>query len=124
MRVRMAGVLALLAAVTAALLATAGGAGASSEAAAPFKVTVSMADFKFKLSTLTVPKARPVVFAIVNKGPSPHDFDVYGTKGTPVIVSGKRVTQKVTFSKPGKFRFICTVPRHAQFGMQGNLTVK
>ena len=31
--------------------------------------------------------------------------------------------QKVTFKKAGKVRFVCTVPRHAQFGMVGNLKV-
>jgi uncharacterized cupredoxin-like copper-binding protein len=130
MRLRIAAVLALLVAVTAGLVAFAGGAGAAPKAVAspklvaPLKVTVTMTDFKFKLSKLTVPKGKPVVFTVINKGPSPHDFDVSGTKGTPIIAAGKRVTQKVTFKKAGKFRYVCTVPRHAQFGMAGNLTVK
>ena len=126
MKVRIATVLALLAAVTAALVATAGGAGAagaSPEVLTPLKVTVTMSDFKFRLTTKTIKKGRPVVFTVINRGPSPHDFDVSGTKGTPVIASGKRVTQKVTFTKTGKFRFVCTVPRHIQFGMAGNLTI-
>jgi uncharacterized cupredoxin-like copper-binding protein len=127
MKLRIAAVLALLAAVTAGLVAFAGSAGASPaspQVVAPLKVTVTMSDFKFRLSVKSVPKNRPIVFTVVNKGPTPHDWDVAGTKGTPIIAAGKRVTQKVTFKKAGKFRYVCTVPRHAQFGMAGNLTVK
>ena len=92
--------------------------------ATPIKVTVTMTDFKFKLSRTSVPKNTPITFVVINKGPSPHDFDVAPTKGTPVIQVGARTTQKVTFKRAGKMRYICTVPRHASFGMVGNLTVK
>jgi plastocyanin len=119
---RTALLLALLVAGVAAI-ALAGVAGAAKQAT-PVKVTVTMTDFKFKLSKTSVPKGTPVVFTVVNKGPSPHDFDVSGTKGTPVILATKRTTQRVTFKKAGKVRYVCTVPRHAQFGMTGNLTVK
>jgi plastocyanin len=115
-------VLALIAAGVAAVALT-GVAGAADQAT-PVKVTVTMTDFKFKLSKTTVPKGTPVVFTVVNKGPSPHDFDISGTKGTPVILAGNRSTQRVTFKKAGAFRYVCTVPRHAQFGMTGNLKVK
>ncbi len=118
--------LALLAAVavSAVGIARAGSSGVESrQAVAPIKITVTMTDFRFKLSKKTLPRNRPVVFTIINKGPSPHDFDISGTKGTKVIADGKRSTQRVTFKKAGKFRYVCTVPRHIQFGMAGNLTV-
>lgn len=96
----------------------------ASPSAKPVTITVTMTDFKFKLSKPSVPKGTTVTFNVINKGPSPHDFDVEGTKGTAVIASGKKVTQKFTFTKAGKFRYICTVPRHASFGMDGTFTVK
>lgn len=114
---------ALVAGVSTVLIATSG-VGATNEMTAPVKVTVTMTDFKFKLSRTTVPKNTQVIFTVVNKGPSPHDFDVATTKGTPVIQVGSRTTQKVTFKRAAKLRFVCTVPRHAAFGMTGNLTVK
>lgn len=95
-----------------------------SATAKPVTITVTMTDFKFKLSKPSVPKGTPVVFNVINKGPSPHDFDVDGTKGTPVISPGKKTTLKFTFAKAGSFRYICTVPRHASFGMDGTFTVK
>ena len=117
--------------VMAAVLAVAGVStvliGASSAGAAnvatPVKVTVTMTDFKFKLSKASVPKGTPIVFTVVNKGPSPHDFALPGKK-TPVKPSGTQSTLRVIFSRAGKVRYVCTVPRHASFGMVGNLTVK
>jgi uncharacterized cupredoxin-like copper-binding protein len=101
----------------------AGAAGAADQAAAPVKVTVTMTDFKFKLSVKSVPSGRPVVFTVLNKGRSPHDFDVRSTKGTAIILPGRKTTQRATFARAGSFRYVCTVPRHAQFGMVGNLRV-
>ena len=111
----------LSAAFVAVVVASA--ASARDQVSAPMKVTVTMSDFKFKLSKTSVPVGKQVVFTVVNKGPSPHDFDVATTKGTPVIAVGKQTTQKVTFKKKGSLRFLCTVPRHAQFGMVGTLKV-
>lgn len=107
-----------------AMLALAGVASARKDVVAPLKVTVTMSDFKFALSTKTVPRNRAVRFLVINKGPSPHDFDIKGKKGTPVILKGKRTSVTITFSKPGRYLYICTVPRHAQYGMTGRLTVK
>lgn len=106
-------------------LAVAGTAGAmSSPTTKPITITVTMSDYRFKLSKTSVPKGSTVVFNVVNKGPAPHDFDLEGTKGTPVIESGKKTTLKATLKKAGPLRFICTVPRHASFGMDGTFTVK
>jgi plastocyanin len=105
-------------------LVAASGVGAANKMASPVKVTVNMTDFKFKLSKTSVPKNTPVVFTVINKGPSPHDFDPVGTRGTKVIPTGTRTTMRATFRRAGKVRYICTVPRHASFGMVGNLTVK
>ncbi len=62
----------------------------------------------------------------------------WSTRATPHTTStsrrsrGRRPTSrrgrphkfKVTFKKAGEFRFICTVPRHVQFGMAGYFKVK
>ncbi len=93
-------------------------------AVAPIKVTITMSDFSFKLTRTKVPKGVPIVFKVVNKGPSPHDWDLEGTPGMPVKPPSVITTLRYTFKKAGSFRYVCTVPRHAQFGMTGNLTVK
>jgi uncharacterized cupredoxin-like copper-binding protein len=107
-----------------ALAATGAAAMQSPSAVKPVQVKVTMADFKFTFSRQSVPKGVPIVFTVVNKGPSPHDWDLEGTKGTPVVELGKKSVLKVTIKKAGSYRFVCTVPRHAQFGMSGNYTVK
>ena len=88
-------------------------------------VTVSMTDFKFKLSFVG-PYKRGVkyVFKTVNKGNAQHNFDLQKVKAGKVIPGGKTYTMSVIFKKAGKFQFICDVPRHAELGMAGKLTVK
>ncbi len=120
-RRRVIAVAAAVAGVSTVLVA-ANGAGAANEAT-PVKVTVTMSDFKFRLSKASVPRNTPIVFTVINRGPSPHDFALPGKK-TPVKPSGTQSTLRVTFSRAGKVRYVCTVPRHASFGMVGNLTVK
>ena len=68
----------------------------------PVTITVTMSDFKFKLSKPSVPKGTAVVFNVINKGPSPHDFDVEGTKGTPVIVDGQEDDVEVHLRQGGQ----------------------
>lgn len=88
-------------------------------------VTVTMTDFKFKLS-FAGPYKRGVkyVFKTVNKGNAVHNFDIQKVKATKVIPRGKTSTMAVIFKKAGKMQFICDVPRHAELGMAGRLTVK
>jgi uncharacterized cupredoxin-like copper-binding protein len=105
-------------------IAHAAGSGADgTQATTPVKVTVTMSDFRFRLSKTSVPRGRPVIFTIINRGPTPHDFDLTGTRGTAIIAAGRRTTQRVTFRRAGRIRYVCTVPRHIQFGMFGRLTV-
>ena len=88
-------------------------------------ITVTMTDFKFKLSKTSVPKGTTVTFKVVNKGNSPHDFDFTTLrKGTAYLAKGKTASYKVTFSKSGRNRYVCTVPRHIELGMAGSFTVK
>ena len=87
------------------------------------QVTVIMRDFSFTLSKKVVPKGK-VVFTVYNKGGVDHDF-VLATqnKQTPVIPSGAKATLVVTFAKPGKFLYLCSVGEHFLHGMKGYLVV-
>ena len=93
--------------------------GAARPAAAT--VTVTAKEFKFVLSSKSVPKGA-VTFTVVNKGKLAHDFKI-NSKKTPLIQPGKKATLKVTFAKAGSYRYLCTVPGHANFGMKGVLKV-
>lgn len=101
------------------------GFAASNAPTAAVTVNVTAVDFKFKLSRTSVPRGSVVTFKVVNKGSSPHDFDLPELrKGTKYLAKGKTVSLKVTFDKAGSYRYVCTVPRHIQLGMDGRLRVK
>ena len=60
---------------------------------------------------------------MTNKGKLGHDFKVGGKK-TVVLGAGKAATLRVTFTKAGKYPYVCTVVGHAAAGMKGVLVVK
>jgi uncharacterized cupredoxin-like copper-binding protein len=82
-----------------------------------------MSEFKFTVKPTSVRKGRAVVFRLANKGAVAHDFRILGKKSAQ-IQPGKNGTLRVTFTKVGRFAYICTLPTHALAGMKGTLLVK
>jgi uncharacterized cupredoxin-like copper-binding protein len=119
------GIALAIALVACGLYATVAMAKSSSQKVVTKNVTVTMIDFKFKLS-FAGPYKRGVkyVFKTVNKGNAVHNFDIQKVKAGKVIAGGKTYTFSVIFKKAGKYQYICDVPRHAELGMAGRLTVK
>ena len=78
-------------------------------------------ELRFTLSKKSLPKGL-TTFAVTNKGTLQHDFRIAGKK-TPLIKKGKKAVLRVTFTKAGKYPYICTVKGHALGGMKGTLTV-
>jgi uncharacterized cupredoxin-like copper-binding protein len=80
----------------------------------------------FNTTKLTA-KAGSNTFDFTNDAPISHDFTIETSSGqkvdgTPVFSGG---TKSFTANlKPGTYKFLCTVPGHAQAGMEGTLTVK
>jgi uncharacterized cupredoxin-like copper-binding protein len=118
------------------------GSASSGRTATDGRTTVSMADYHFKPSALSVGGAKLRVTA-KNDGGEPHEFVVIRTtkppnglpmKGQqaseagaigeiPEQEPGRRVSH--TFNlKPGKYVYICNVPGHYQAGMYGTLVVR
>ena len=109
----------------AALAIAAGALAGPAAQSATTRVTVTAgkpSEFKYTLSRRTVPVGT-TVFRVVNKGKIRHDFRVLGKK-TASLATGKAGTLRVTFKKPGRYQFVCTLPGHAAAGMKGTLTVK
>jgi uncharacterized cupredoxin-like copper-binding protein len=81
---------------------------------------------KFNTTKLTA-KAGQDTFAFTNDAPISHDFTIEDSSGSKVgntpIFSGGTKTFTANL-KPGTYKFLCTVPGHADAGMQGTLTVK
>jgi uncharacterized cupredoxin-like copper-binding protein len=88
----------------------------------PHRITVNMVDFKFALSKAAVPPGT-AVFNVMNHGKVIHDFKIAGKK-TPIYMNGKGGVLRVTFTKSGRYKYVCTVPGHVAAGMWGVLRVR
>jgi plastocyanin len=75
----------------------------------------------FKLSKSSIPKPGSITFQFKNVGHILHDFSIEGKK-TPQ--PGQTAKLTVSFSKAGKYPYLCTVPGHAAAGMKGVFTVR
>src|SRR5882724_2424548 len=94
----------------------------SSASAGKTTITVTMSEYKFKLSkSKNIPKGT-VVFKLVNKGKIPHNFKIAG-KTSKLIAPGKTGSLTVVFKKKGSFAYLCTVTGHAKLGMKGTLGI-
>ena len=88
-------------------------------------VNVKAFEYGYTLSRKTVPVG-PVTFIVKNIGTTAHDFYVNGAGGTgktAYLAPGQTGTLKIVFKSKGKVQYYCTVPRHADQGMTGTLTV-
>ena len=76
----------------------------------------------FTASTATAP---PGAIEFVMDNPSPIDHNIALEDGPVGDVVGNGGTSRFeTTLKPGKYRYLCTVPGHAEGGMEGEVTVK
>jgi uncharacterized cupredoxin-like copper-binding protein len=90
------------------------------------KAGVPPNEFSFTPKTKTVLKGTApllVAFTVTNRGKLRHDFKIAGKK-TLLIAPAATRTLVVTFSRTGRYPFICTVPSHALAGMRGTLIVR
>ena len=115
--------LAAIAIASLALVQLASAHGDRSTAATATTVQVKGGEFFFRLSTKSVSRPGKVTFVFKNIGHVLHDFSIRGRK-TPLIQPGKTAKLVVSFTKKGKYAYLCTVPGHAQAGMKGTFTVR
>jgi plastocyanin len=95
---------------------------AASQRTATTVVSVSGKEFKYTLSRKSAPRGA-IVFKFKNVGVVAHDFKIAGKK-TPLVQPGSSATLKVKITKPGRYKYLCTVPGHAAAGMKGIFIVK
>ena len=107
---------------TVAVLAACGG---PSQPAGSTKVSLS--EFKFDPSSLTVPHGK-VVFWLVNSGNVSHDLGIRDSSGNRVAISelisaGDSIEFDVNDLAAGTYTIYCSQPGHEASGMKGTLTV-
>lgn len=137
--------LALVAAVAVAVATTAAGYAIDEPAPTPLgpglvTVEIDVEHSRFSVDDLTVARGTTVRFVVANGDPINHelvvgDADVHArhTNGTELVhppvpgeVSvgpGERGVTFYEFDEVGTFDFVCHLPRHAEFGMVGQVHV-
>jgi plastocyanin len=106
------------------LLAACGGGGPSQPAGS---TKVTMTEFKFDPSTISVPHGK-VVFFLVNSGSTQHDMAIRDSSNNRLAVSelvsaGDSSVFTVDNIAAGTYTIYCTQPGHESSGMKGTLTV-
>jgi len=106
------------------LLAACGGS-SGGQPAGSTKVTLT--EFKFDPSTISVTHGK-VVFFLVNGGTISHDLVVTDSSGnrmgaSELISAGDSAVLTIDNLPAGTYTFFCDQPGHEQQGMKGTLTV-
>ena len=101
-----------------------GGGGGTAQPSGSIKVT--MTEFKFDPSNITVPHGK-VVFYLVNSGTVAHDMiiaDPSGNRiaGSDLVSTGEATVFTVDNLAAGTYTIYCNQPGHRDSGMQGTLT--
>jgi plastocyanin len=103
-----------------------GGGGGAAQPAGSIKVT--MTEYSFNPSTISVPSGK-VVFFLVNAGTVSHDMVVRDASGQKVsgatselVSAGDSFVFTVTNLAAGSYTFFCDQPGHEASGMKGTLT--
>ena len=112
-------------AVVALLVSCGGSGGGGGQPAGSTQVT--MTDYKFDPSTISVASGK-VTFWLVNSGGTSHDMSIRDSSGKTIATSdllsaGDSAAFTVNSLPAGSYTFICTQPGHEQLGMKGTLTV-
>lgn len=88
------------------------------------QINVQAGEFVFDPSRIEIRADEPVNIRLVNRGALLHDLTVEGLAFQVSAVPGERATAGLEAAEPGSYRFLCTVPGHAEAGMVGTLVVK
>jgi len=86
----------------------------------------TLMDFEIGLSQESV--SAPFTVAVLNDGPTPHDFSIKDAAGAKLFTSGqlsRTQTASVAVPElaPGEYTYFCSLPGHESLGMKGTLTV-
>ncbi len=113
--------------ITVAMLAgCGGGTGGAAQPAGSIKVT--MTEYSFNPSTISVPSGK-VVFFLVNAGTISHDMILRNTSGERVsgaaselVSAGDSFVFTISNLPAGTYTIFCDQPGHEASGMKGTVT--
>jgi plastocyanin len=110
-----------------ALLAACGGGGGGSSGQPAGSIKVTLTEFSFNPSTISVPSGK-VVFYLVNAGSVSHDMIItdgsnHKVAGSELVSAGDSMVLTVDNIAAGTYTYVCDQPGHESSGMKGTLTV-
>ncbi|CAN5534076.1 hypothetical protein BH09CHL1_BH09CHL1_32070 [soil metagenome] len=91
-------------------------------AAGATALSVTAGDLFFDPKTLAGAADVDVVITITNNGALAHDFSIPDLGITSKMLNPGESTTVTVKAAAGEYRFICTVPGHAEAGMTGTIT--
>jgi plastocyanin len=85
---------------------------------------VGASEFAFRPVRVEIEAGEAVNLRLTNLGDLPHDLSIAELGFRLVANAGEAATGRLEVDQPGEYRFLCTVPGHAQAGMVGTLVVE
>ena len=123
-----------------ALLALAGSACATADAASPRRVEIRIHHSKFLPAAVTVPAGVPVLFVLRNDDPIDHEWligdaafharhrgggeSAHADRPDEVTLPALATRSTTLVLTPGTHVFICHFPGHERYGMVGTVTAR
>lgn len=98
--------------------------GGSVPTAGPFRIVLSRD--RYAPAVLRVGAGKAILLTLGNPDDGPHDLNLEGL-GEPVhlFLNGrKEIATSLTFPRPGLYPFFCSLARHRQAGMEGEIVVE
>ena len=84
---------------------------------------ISLKEFEIDPGEISAPAGTPLTFNISNAGQAPHDYSIDAGPQSEEVPAGSSTTLEVPALDPGEYRVFCSLPGHADAGMEGTLTV-
>jgi manganese oxidase len=84
---------------------------------------ITLKEFEIGPGEITAPAGAPLTFNISNTGQAPHDYSIDAGPQSEEVPPGSSTTLEVPSLDPGEYRVFCSLPGHADAGMEGTLTV-
>ncbi len=86
------------------------------------EVPVTMTDFAFQPSQITIDRGKKSILVLKNTGAEEHNLAIQRQPLTsPMVPPGQTVRMEVQLP-PGNYPIVCTVPGHEEAGMKGQIT--
>lgn len=104
-------------------------------------LTITAEEYRYTPEKIVVKKGEAVNIQLMNKGQVEHDIEFLNKEGVKVenaqmhqhsrqgtihlhAMPGRENAISMVFEKSGEYRFVCTLPKHQELGMEGKILVE